>query len=336
MNQPHQADTSDPASPVRRWRPLEGAAAGRRGWSLLRDAARRWLDDGGAQLGAAVAFYAVFAMAPLLVVAIAIAGVVFGEDAARGHIVGQIEGLVGSDAAKAIEGLVQSAWRHPHGLVATLLGVGSLLIGATGVFGELRSALNAIGHVKARKSGLGTLVRARLVAFALVLGFGFLSIASLVLSAATAGLGAYLGRRWQNVGEGLAAALALLDVLLSTAVLTLAFAALLRWLPDTPPSWRAARWGALCSALLFAIGKHLIGLYLARAGVASAYGAAGSLVVIMLWVYYSAQILLFGAALGASLDGRGARSPGSAGPPQAPGQSPRGTDRGTPRARGAS
>ena len=231
---------------------------------------------------------------------------------------------------------MQSAWRHPHGLVATLLGVGSLLIGATGVFGELRSALNAIGHVKARKSGLGTLVRARLVAFALVLGFGFLSIASLVLSAATAGLGAYLGRRWQNVGEGLAAALALLDVLLSTAVLTLAFAALLRWLPDTPPSWRAARWGALCSALLFAIGKHLIGLYLARAGVASAYGAAGSLVVIMLWVYYSAQILLFGAALGASLDGRGARSPGSAGPPQAPGQSPRGTDRGTPRARGAS
>jgi membrane protein len=244
-------------------------------------------------------------MAPLLVVAIAIAGSVFGAEAARGHIVGQLQGLIGNEAAKAVEGLIQSAWRHPHGLLATLLGVGSLLIGASGVFAELRNALNAIGHVKARASGFGALVRARLVAFALVLGFGFLCIATLVLSAVTAAVGAYLGNRWQEVGGELAALLALLDVLLSTAVLVLAFAALLRWLPDTPPSWRAARWGALCSALLFAIGKHLIGLYLARAGVASAYGAAGSLVVVMLWVYYSAQILLFGAALGAAIDRRG-------------------------------
>ena len=272
---------------------------------LVRDAAQRWIDEGGAQLGAAVAFYAVFAMAPLLVVAIAIAGAVFGEDAARGQIVGELQGLIGSEAAKATQALVQSAWHHPHGPVATLLGVGSLLVGASGVFSELRSALNAIGHVKARGSSLSTLVRARMVAFALVLGFGFLCVASLVLSAATAALGAYLSDRWQDVGEGVSALLGLLDVSLSTAVLVLAFAALLRWLPDTPPSWRAVRWGALCSALLFAIGKHLIGLYLARAGVASAYGAAGSLVVIMLWVYYSAQILLFGAALGASVDAGG-------------------------------
>jgi membrane protein len=268
---------------------------------LLRDAALRWLDDGAPQLGAAVAFYAVFAMAPLLVVAIAVAGLVFGEDAARGHIVAQIQGLVGNEAAQAIEALIRSAWRHPHGGWATVLGVATLLIGASGVFAQLRLALNAIGHVKRPPSMLGTLVRARLIAFALVLGFGFLAITSLLLSASLAALGAYLGQLY----AGLDVFVALLDVALSTAVLVLAFAGLLRWLPDAPPSRRALWWGALTSALLFAIGKHLIGLYLARAGVASSYGAAGSIVVVMLWVYYSAQILLFGAALGAALDGRG-------------------------------
>jgi len=274
-----------------RWRPLR----------LVVDAAMRWADDGGPQLGAAIAFYTMFAVAPLLVVTIAIAGAVLGPDAARGHIVGEIQGLVGAEAAQSIQAMIESAWRHPHGGLAGALGVATLLIGASGVFAQLRRALNTIGHVAPLPSVLGALVRARLMAFALVLGVGFLAIASLLLSATVAALGAYLSDRIGGVSE----LFALLDVAVSSGVLVVAFAALLRWLPDVPPSRRAIWWGAACSALLFAIGKHLIGLYLARASVASSYGAAGSFVVVMLWVYYSAQILLYGAALAAALDEAG-------------------------------
>lgn len=276
---------------------------------LLVEAATRWSDDGAAPLGAAIAFYTMFAVAPLLVVTIAVAGAVFGDDAARGHIVGQISALVGVEAARGIEALIESAWRDPHGGLAGVLGVAALLFGATGVFGQLRKSLNTIGHVPPIPSLFGALVRTRVVAFALVLGFGFLAIASLLVSAALAALGAYLSARF----DGLAGLLALFDVALSTAVLVVAFAALLRFVPDVPPSRRAVWAGAAASALLFAVGKHLIGLYLARASVASSYGAAGSFVVVMLWVYYSAQILLFGAALAAAVDERrgGNASPGA-------------------------
>ena len=280
-----------------------------RGVRVLALATARWLDEEGPQLGAAIAFYTMFAVAPLLVVTIAIAGAVFGPDAARGRIVAQIQDLVGPVAAQGIEAMVQSAWLHPHGLLAGVLGGIALLLGATGVFGALRRSLNAIGRVAARPSLFGTLVRARLIAFALVLGFGFLAIASLLLSAALAAFGAWLSDRY----SGLAELFALIDVVVSTLVLVVAFAALLRWLPDAPPSRRATWSGAAASALLFSIGKHLIGLYLARASVASSYGAAGSFVIVMLWVYYSAQILLFGAALAATLD---ARNGGDAAPQQ--------------------
>jgi membrane protein len=268
---------------------------------LVIKAVMRWSDDRGPQLGAAIAFYTMFAVAPLLVVAIAIAGAVFGEQAARGQIVGQIEGVVGSGAAHGIEAMIQSAWRQPNGLWASLLGVLTLLVGATGVFSELRRALNTIAHVPPIKaSALSAFVRARLMGFALVLGFGFLAIASLLLSALMAALGAYLSTHFEVLSE----LMGLIDVLVSTGVLTLAFAALLRWLPDQPPS-RPAMWtGALSSAVLFSVGKHLIGLYLVHASVASSYGAAGSFVVLMLWVYYSAQILLLGGALGAVMDER--------------------------------
>ena len=266
----------------------------------LVDAALRWVRDGGPQLGASIAFYAMFAVAPLLVVTIAIAGAVFGADAARGQIVQQIEGVVGPLAARSIEAMIASAWTHPNGGWAAALGMVTLLAGATGVFTELRRALNTIGHVTPMPAVLGSFVRVRLIGFALLLGVGFLAIASLLLSAALAALGAYVSGHLPGIAE----AVALLDVMLSTAVLMLAFAALLRWLPDLPPSRRAIWSGAACSALLFAIGKHLIGLYLARASIASSYGAAGSFVVVMLWVYYSSQILLFGAALAAAIDER--------------------------------
>jgi len=266
---------------------------------LVVQAVMRWSDDRGPQLGAAIAFYTMFAVAPLLVVAIAIAGAVFGEQAARGQIVAQIEGVVGAGAARGIEAMIQSAWRHPNGLWASLLGVATLLVGATGVFAELRRALNAIAHAPPTKaSALSAFVRARLMGFALVLGFGFLAIASFLLSALLAALGAYLSAHFEVLSE----LLGLADVLVSTAVLTVAFAGLLRWLPDRRPSRQAMWAGALSSAVLFSVGKHLIGLYLVHASVASSYGAAGSFVVLMLWVYYSAQILLLGGALSAVVD----------------------------------
>lgn len=283
--------------PARLWArvpaPLQRALA------LGAAAVQTWLDELGPQLGASIAFYAMFAMAPLLVVAITLAGAFFGPEAARGQIVEQIQELVGRDAARSIEIMIASSWRGQGRGLAGALGVVALLVGASGVFVALRNALNRLGRIPELPKGVSAFVRARLVAFALVLGFGFLAIVSLIASAALAAVGAYLSRRH----PALAPAISAMDIVISTVVLTFGFAALLRWLPERAPGWRAVFTGAVASALLFAIGKHLIGLYLGRAGVASSYGAAGSFVVVMLWVYYSSQILLLGAALAWTVDG---------------------------------
>lgn len=265
----------------------------RRAGRVAIQSARLWLAQGGPELGAATAFYSMFALAPLLVVAIAVAGMVFGPEAARGQVVQEIRGLVGDSAAAGIEQMIEAAWKSDRSGWAALIGVATLLVGASGVFNELRNAINRIGQVEKPKSALGAFVRARLMAFALVLAFGFLLVASLALSAVLAALGAYVGDLFPGLGPLMRA----LDLVFSTAVLTVAFAAFLRWLPDERPGWRAAWTGALVSALLFAIGKHFIGLYLGRASVTSGFGAAGSLAVVLLWVYYSAQILMAGAAV---------------------------------------
>lgn len=261
---------------------------------LVIDAGRRWNEVSAPQLGASIAFYTMFALAPLLVVTIAIAGAVFGPEAARGQIVGEIEGVVGPIAAAAIEGMIESAWREPGGLRAAIIGTATLLLGATGAFGELRRTLNLIGKVTPKSSAIGGFLRARLVAFALLLGFGFLSIASLLVSAALAGFTNYMTGRYAVLGVVATA----FDLCVSMTVLSIAFAALMRWLPDQAPSRKGVWLSAIASAMLFTVGKSLIGLYLGRASVASSYGAAGSFVVLMLWVYYSAQLLLYGAALG--------------------------------------
>jgi membrane protein len=274
------------------------------------EALRLWISQDGTELGAAIAFYSLFALAPLLVVGIAIAGAVFGADAARGEIVGQIGGLVGEEAARSIESMIASAWRSDRSGFAAVLGVFTLLVGASGVFAELRKALNRIGRVPVRASAIGTFVRARLIAFALVLGFGFLIVASLMLSAALSAVSGWLSR----VMPVLAGVLAWSDFALSVAVLAAAFWAFLRWLPDRGPSARATTVGAIASALLFALGKQLIGLYLGRVSTVDSFGAAGSLVVVMLWVYYSSQILLFGAAVAWAMDGVRAEHPQPAPP----------------------
>jgi membrane protein len=252
-------------------------------------------------------------MAPLLVIAIAIAGAVFGRDAARGQVVAQIQDLVGLQAAQAIQAMIEAAWRQPGGGLAAVMGVITLLVGATGVFAELQRALNAIGHIRPRRSGVNAMLRVRLTGFALLLGFGFLLIVSLLVSAVLSGVLDAISARY----PALAVLARVSDLGLSFLVLSVAFGAILRWLPDEAPSRRAVIISAMVSAGLFVVGKTFIGMYLGRASVASSYGAAGSFVVVMLWVYYSSQILLFGAAVGREWDARRHRMMASHGPAHA-------------------
>jgi membrane protein len=271
----------------------------------------RWLDASGPQFGASIAFYTMFALAPLLVITIAIAGAVLGPEAARGEIVGEFAGLVGPSAGRAMEVMIEAAWREPGGLTATIVGIATLLLAATGVFGEVRRALNAVGHIIPTSPAIATLLRVRLIGFALLLGLGFLAVASLLLSAVVSWVTGYVSLRYPVLGL-LARGL---EFWVSFGVLTLAFSGLLRWLPDRAPSRRSLWISALVTSALFSIGKTAIGLYLGRTSVSSAYGAAGSFVVVMLWVYYSSQILLFGAAIGRVYDERRRQAaiPGAAG-----------------------
>jgi membrane protein len=272
----------------------------RRALDVLWTAAKAWLNDGGPRLGASIAFYSIFALAPLLLVAISIAGAVLGEEAARGQLMQQIAGLVGKDAAQGVQSVVEAASRQEGSGLASFLGFATLLIGASGVFVEMKNAFDVMWTPRPRVGGLTLFLRARLTAVALVLGFGFLAIVSLLLSAAIhAFTGMFLGP-----AEEMSAVLAGIDLLVSVAILTVAFAALIYFLPSVRIRPRAVWLGALTSAVLFSIGKHLIGLYLGRASVASAYGAAGSFVVVILWVYYSSQILLLGAEVTSVLDGK--------------------------------
>lgn len=256
-------------------------------------AAIRWVDAGGPSLGASIAFYAMFALAPMLVLAIAAAGLLFEAEAVRGQVFTQIRGLIGDEAARTVEAMIRSASLEQGSAMASAIGGATVVIGATGVFTELRRALNAMGSIAPRASLVSAVLRVRLAGLALVLGMGFLSIASLILSAALSATRDLLGTQLAMLMH----VMTVLDLATSTLVLTLAFAALLRWLPDRPASSNGTWWGALISATLFTAGKHLLGLYLGTAGISSSYGAAGSFVMIMLWVYYTAQILLFGGAV---------------------------------------
>ena len=260
-------------------------------WRLLKQAAYSWIGDYAPSMGAALAYYTLFSIAPLLIIVIAVAGFVFGDEAARGALFGELRTLTGDEGAKAVESLVAAADRPRQGALATAIGVGVLAIGATTVFGELQNALDRIWRAPAREeaSGWWNLVRTRLLSFGMVLGIAFLLMVSLVLSAALAAL----GRLWAFPGwEALSAAL---DVAASFALVTLLFALIYKFIPRVHVAWRDVWTGAAVTAVLFALGKFLIGLYIGRSAVASTFGAAGSLVVLMVWVYYSAQIFLFGA-----------------------------------------
>ncbi len=264
-------------------------------WSLLKDTYAEWSEDRVPRLAAALAYYTTFSLAPLLVVIIALAGAVFGAEAVRGRLDDQIRGLLGADAARSVQQMVQSATAHSSaGIVATTLSLVALILGATGVFGELQDSLNTIWEVKPKPGrGLRGIVQDRLLSFGMVLAIAFLLVVSLVASAVIAGIGAFVGG-WVGAFEPL---WHLVDVVVSIAVLSLLFGAIFKWLPDVEIAWRDVWVGAVATSVLFTIGKLLLGLYLGRSSTMSVYGAAGSLVVLLIWVYYSAQILFFGAEL---------------------------------------
>ena len=258
-------------------------------WELISRTYSEWKDDKVSRLAAALAYYTVFSIAPLLVISLAAAGLVFGAEAARNEVGAQLAGLLGPAAAQILEMTLASARRDESGgLLAGAVGLAALAYGASGVFAALQDALNTIWEVRP-KPGLGWAysIRIRLVSFAMVLVIAFLLMVSLVISAGLAALGSHLGGDtavWQWI-----------NIAISIAVFTLLFAMMYRFLPDVRIGWPDVWIGAAITAVLFSLGKFLIGVYISRSSVASVYGAAGSLVVLLVWVYYSAQLVFFGA-----------------------------------------
>jgi len=261
-------------------------------YTLLKTSASRWIDDFAPSMGAALSYYTVFSIAPLLVIAIAVAALVFGQSAAQHEILDQIRGLLGPEGGNAIESMLASAQKPKEGAIASTLSIVTLVIGATTVFNELESSLNRIWHVPVSKqSGVWKFLRSRLLSLGLVVSVGFLLLVSLVANAALAAWGRY----WSGWFFGVEIALHAANVLLSLTVFTLLFALMYKILPRVHIAWRDVWVGAAVTSILFAAGKFLIGLYIGRTSVASSYGAAGAVAVLLLWVYYSSQVFLFGA-----------------------------------------
>jgi membrane protein len=261
-------------------------------WQLIRSSVNAWVADYAQSMGAALSFYTVFSIAPVLLIAIAVAGLVFDSRAAQHAVAAELTGLMGREGAAAIEALLKSAHSPSGSLISTVVGGIVLLIGASAVFGELQDALNRIWRAPMpRPPGLLRLIIERMLSFGMILGVGFLLIVSLVLSAAITAFGEW----WGSAFAYQAVVLEAVNFALSLGLITVAFALIYKLIPRVSVQWRDVWIGSAVTALLFTLGKSLIGIYLGKAGVASAFGAAGSLIVLLLWVYYSAQIFLLGA-----------------------------------------
>ena len=261
-------------------------------WALIKPAYRQWSDHNAPKMGAALAYYTVLSLAPVLVVLVSLMGFVLGPKAAEGRIVGEIQEMVGPSGAQAIQTVLANSNHPASGLISTLLSLVMLFVGASGVFTELRDSLNTIWDAPARKNvGLWRTIRERALSFGMVLVIGFLLLVSLVVSAAAAALGKFASTLLPIP----AVALEGINFLISAAVITVLFALIYKVLPDVFIAWSDVWVGAFATAVLFTLGKFSLGLYIGFAGVGSVYGAAGSLVVMLVWVYYSAQIFLFGA-----------------------------------------
>jgi membrane protein len=262
-------------------------------WQLLKETYAQWSAAKPFQLAAALAYYTLFSLAPLLLIAIAVAGLVFGRETTEHQILTTFQGFMGSQGAEAVKGLLHSASNTGSGIVATTVGIVTLLIGAGGVVGQLQESLNTIWEVEAKSdSGIWGLLRTRFISFAMVLGVGFLLLVSLLISAALAAMVQVV----QGVLPGGEALWHGIEFVVSLGLTTLLFAMIYKVVPDVNITWQDVWIGAAMTAALFTIGKFLLGLYLGREGVTSPYGAAGSLVLVLLWVYYSGLIFFFGAA----------------------------------------
>ena len=262
-------------------------------WPLVKQAATAWVDDFAPSMGAAIAYYTMFSLAPLLLIAIAVAGLVFGQEVASGEVLAQLRGMMGEQGAQAVQGMLEAASEPGKSVVATIVGVGLLVLGATTVFGELQDALDRIWRAPARPEGGGLwgLLRSRLLSFGMILGIGFMLIVSLVLSAGLSALGKWMGPMfggWEVLAQSV-------NFVISFGLVSVMFAMIYKIMPRVKIAWRDVWVGAVVTALLFTIGKFLIGLYIGKSGVASVFGAAGSLAVLLIWIYYSAQIFLLGA-----------------------------------------
>ncbi|MGE0421591.1 MAG: YihY/virulence factor BrkB family protein [Reyranellaceae bacterium] len=263
-------------------------------WRIARMAGEAFVDDNAWSRGASIAYFTLFSIAPVLLVVIAVAGLVFGRDAAQGAVVEQLSGLMGEKAAAALQEMVRIADNRLHGVWATLIGLVGILLAVTGVFSQVQSSLNVIWQAEGRrKSGLSRLLRARLASLGLVAALGFVLIVSLATSAALAAMTGYVRARF----PALEAVLGVVDIVLSIGLTTALFAAMYKVLPDVPIAWHEVLLGAVITTAMFEGGKYLIALYIGHSAIASSFGAAGAPVVMLLWIFYSAQIFLLGAEI---------------------------------------
>ena len=285
---PRRCDIGKPADRrVRMWVRLKG--------SVLWETVRELRADRPMELAAAVSYYTMLSLAPIVLVTVAVASLAFGREAVEGRIVYEMRGLVGESGAELVQAVLANAWDPVAGTWSIAIGIATLLVGATTVFVQLQDALNRIWDVepKPNASALKSFVKDRLLSLAMVVGIGFLLMVSLVVSAALSALGEWAGGSFEESP----AALQVLNLAVSLVVITLLFGMIFKLLPDAKVAWREVWLGAFATSALFTAGKYLIGLYLGRASVGSAYGAAGSAVVLMVWVYYAALIVFFGAEL---------------------------------------
>lgn len=260
-------------------------------FQVFKETFTEFSEDKVPRLGAALAYYTIFSIGPLLLIAISMAGIFLGQEAAQGQVSAELGKLFGPEMSRSLEQMIQAAAKPKSGTIATIVGVFTLLLGASGVFGQLKDALNTIWNVETKKaSGIKGFVKGRFLSVAMVFGIGFLLLVTLVFDAAISAMGPMLERIL-----GTEALLHAVQLLLSTGIAVVLFAAIFRILPDLKIAWRDVWFGAIFTAVLFALGKWGLGLYLGKAAVGSAYGAAGSLVILLIWVYWSAQILFFGA-----------------------------------------
>jgi membrane protein len=259
-------------------------------WNLLKETFSNWSKHKDARLGAALAYYSIFSLGPLIIIAIAIAGVFFGQDVVRGEVGNTIRGLLGDSGAQAVDGMLDAASRPREGLLPTLIGLGALVFAAIGVVVQLKDALNTVWEVEPPKeSGVWYFIRTYILSLAAVIGTGFLLLVSLLLSAGVAAFGKFVAPYFpEALTHGV-------SFVVSFAVIAALFASIFKWMPDADVAWRDVWLGAVVTALLFELGKFLIGLYIGKQGLESTFGGAASLVVVLIWVYYSAQIVLMGA-----------------------------------------